>query len=201
MVAACDSGGGDADGDVDAGQACVDTNEACDMSAPDRCPVDGDCRYCHDEDEVCLHHTCVCALNRTYEVEVLSAAIYSRTPTGNCWDGEAPHCQDPDPYAVLCFGGEHLECTGGTRYKTVAPQQDTVNPIWNETFTTHVGEHTLYGAWIFDDDSADGDEDDLILELEPLFWLDAAKLRKAGIRIEAGDAATKTVLDLIMSPQ
>lgn len=124
---------------------------------------------------------------------MVSAAIYPRTETGNCWDGEAPHCEDPDPYAVVQ--------AGDTTYTTETVEDDAY-PIWNESFVVFIGDHTTYGVSVYDaDPPPDDGEDDLVLELPVLMWFLENDLRAAGVHICTPDERTQTCVDLILAPR
>jgi hypothetical protein len=125
-----------------------------------------------------------------YEIEVVSASVYDRTPTGNCWDGEAPSCEHADVYAVVRVGD--------TTY-TTSTIDDTIQPIWNESFEQHIDCHTVYGVWLYDEDP--GDDDDLVFEFSDVwgFFFDEDDLRSAGIHI-CTEGGTRTCVDLILSP-
>jgi hypothetical protein len=176
----CNDGEGDGDADADVEVGCGDVGQACNLSTD--CP----------EMQVCHGHVCGCAFDREYDVVVVSAAVYARTATGNCWDGEAPHCEDPDVYAVVQVAD--------TTY-TTETINDNIYPIWNESFPVFIDDHTTYGAWLYDADPAPDDgEDDTIFEFPVLMWFLIEDLRSAGMHI-CTSGGTQTCLDLLLVPR
>ncbi len=189
-VTGCNDGGdsdagGDADDDewIDPYDGCGEVGQRCDMSTD--CP----------EDQVCAGHTCGCAYDRMYEIHITSAALYNRAPGGYCWDGTEPHCELPDPYAVVKIGN----ATHTTKTKT-----DTTNPIWNERFEAYIHhpnpDPTAYWVSIYDEDE---DEDDLILEfpdLEAGWPIYVKQLRNGGVWVKQGSKEKQIVFEMIFAP-
>ena len=177
-AAACDGGDGDGDADADV-EGCGETGQACNMSTD--CPVG----------QVCSGHRCGCIYDRVYEIEVLSGAVYPRAPGGYCWDGVEPSCEDPDVYAVVHIGDVPFRST---------VIENTINPIWGESFEAFVTRTTVYGVWLWDYDA--GEEDDIILEFSDVWgWtLTEDNLRNAGLRVQT-EGATRSWVDLIFTPR
>jgi hypothetical protein len=187
-ISACDGDGGDgdADSDLDADQPldCGEVGQSCNMST--ECP----------EDQVCVEHVCGCAYDRNYEVEIMSAAIYSRKSGGWCWDGVEPDCEPPDPYATVKVGEAS---------RTTNTKSDTYNPIWDESFNAYIHRPnpnpTGYWITIMDEDPEGTDEP--ILEFPGLdsgwpIYIDT--LRQGGITVQQGAEKQRTTIKLILAP-
>lgn len=188
-MAACDDGNGgdgdaDADSDADFVLDCGEVGQRCDMSP--ECP----------ENQVCVAHVCDCAYDRYYEVEIMSAAIYSRKSGGWCWDGTEPDCEPPDPYVTVKVGDTS---------HTTKTKSDTYNPIWDERFTAYVHHPnpnaTGYWITIMDEDPEGADE--AILDFPGLDsgWpIYVETLRQGGITVEQGAEKQRTTIKLVLSP-
>ncbi len=186
---ACDDGNGgdgdaDGDSDIDWVAVCGETGQSCDDSL--QCP----------EYQVCVEHVCDCAYDRYYEIHITSAAIHGRQANNDCWDGEAPVCEDPDPYVTVKIG----DTAHTTKTKT-----DTTNPMWDERFKAFIGhpdpDATGYWTTIYDEDP-EGD-DDLILDFPGLTtgWpIYVETLRNAGVHVKQGSEKARTVLEFILAP-
>lgn len=178
-------------GTNDAG-GCGTTGQSCDIS-PD-CP-DG---------QVCVDHSCDCALGRQYQVMIQSVQVYNRGPAGRCWDDDPPSCEDlPDVYLKIQLGENEPYQTAVC--ESPSPNEPHVLVTWDDaTFVAQIEERTELQLWIYD---VDDDTEELMGEysieaLGSVQWLTVETLRQGGLTIPVpAEGALSHEVNLIFSPR
>jgi hypothetical protein len=178
-------------GTHDAG-GCGEIGSSCDTSP--ECP----------EGQVCVDHVCDCALDRQYEVLVLSGQVYNRGPAGRCWDDDPPSCEDlPDVYLRIQIGDNEPFQTPVC--ESPSANEPYVLVAWEDaTFLATIGERDVPQVWIYD---VDGDSEELMGEstleaLDHLPWLTVENLRQGGLTLFVPtDGALSHEVNLIFSPR